>query len=280
MYKVNLPAIPVIRERYPAARDSFMIADVADMPTLIREHCHSAYREEALNILAGKNERLTKNMEKYMHAFEQDVFVGKAWETRDSVVGGFPNVPALLAGVPCSMRQRYKTQKDTSPLTVYVELTGSSGVSDGPFVQRGAAILALVRLLANSRPVEIYTTTTFGTTNLMQMVACKLETSPLDVTRGAAMLCDETLRSVNHDLNVKILGNYSNLPRNPGASLGWAYGVPDLERRYAGQILANILNPGSTMVYIPAAHMADTLSDPAAWIREMLRRYGPGSEEE
>ena len=147
------------------------------------------------------------------------------------------------------------------------------------YIQRGAAILALARLLSNTRPVEVWTCTTYGTTNVLQMVACKIETSPLDVARAAAMLCDSSLRTCGHAINVGAIGDYRNGHHVPGASLGWAYGVPDLERKHAGDILAGILNPGSTMVYIPAAHGRDQLNDPVQWVRDMLAKYGAGADE-
>jgi hypothetical protein len=275
MHKLTLPAIPEIRARQPQAKDSFLLCNVSDMPELIRKHCLGHYREAALRALAGKNIDLTKLAEKYIHRFEEDVFTGLGWQVRDSVVGAVPNVPAMLAGVPCDMRQRYRTNKNNSPLTLYLELTGSSGVTGEPFVERGAAILALARLLSNTRPVEIWTTTTYGTTGILNMVACKLETTPLDVARGAAMLCDHSLRATGYDVNQATLGSFT---RHAGACNGWAYGVPDLERKWAGEILARVLNPGSTMVYIPAAYLGDSLSDPAQWIRTMLAKYGPTAE--
>ena len=146
------------------------------------------------------------------------------------------------------------------------------------FVQRGAAVLALAQLLANTRPVEVWTCTTYGDTGCMHMVACKLETSPLDVSRAAAMLCDASVRMVGHAVNIGELGSYENRTGVRGSS-GWAYGVPDLERKHAGEILAGILNPGSTMIYIPAVHTRDQLADPTQWVRDMLAKYGAGAED-
>ena len=112
----------------------------------------------------------------------------------------------------------------------------------------------------------------------MHMVACKLETSPLDVSRAAAMLCDASVRMVGHAVNIGELGSYENRTGVRGSS-GWAYGVPDLERKHAGEILAGILNPGSTMIYIPAVHTRDQLADPTQWVRDMLAKYGAGAED-
>ena len=280
MHIHNRPSNEVIRKLQPRATDSFLLCDVSELPKLIRQHsAHHADRADSL--LSGKNQQLTAMAEKYVHKFEEDIFSGQGWQIRDSVVGSFPNIPALLAGVPCAMRQRYRTSKNIAPLTLYVELTGSAGVTGEQFVQRGAAMLALVRLLSNTRPVELWTCTTYGTTNRLQMVAAKIETTPLDVARAAAMLCDEsTMRSAMYSVNNGALGNYNNYGRASTGASGWAYGVPDLERKYAGEILSGILNPGSTMFYIPAASSRDQLRDPAVWIRTMLAKYGAGAESE
>jgi hypothetical protein len=275
----DMESIPEIRAIQPMARDKFLLCDVADMPELINRHCGS-YGRAAIDALLGRNTALTATAEKWMHRYESEVFSGLGYETRDSVVGAFPNIPAMLAGFPCAMRQRYRTTDNTGPLTLYLELTGSSGVHGESFIARGAAVLALARLLSNTRPVEIWTCTTYGTTNRLQMIAAKVETSPLDVARGAAMLCNESIRTCVHEINEKALGHYHSLPRAPGACLGWAYGRVDLERQWAGQILARILNPGSTMVYIPAAYAQDDLDDPVQWVRDMLAKYGQGSEDE
>lgn len=278
MYIHRQQASNVIRESQPNARDAFLLCDVADLPNLITKHCGAGphdYGRRAIDTLAGKNTTLTAKAEKYMHRFEEDIFSGQGWEVRDSVVGSYPNIPALLAGVPCAMRLRQRTTKNIAPLTLYLELTGSADVCGDAFIERGAAVLALARLLSNTRPVEVWTCTTYGNTDIMQMIACKLETNPLDVMRGAALLCDETVRGCGHQINIGELGNYRE--RRGNGMLGWAYGVPDLERKYAGQILAGILNPGSTMIYVPAPHSRDALSDPAMWIRDMLKQYGPGA---
>jgi hypothetical protein len=277
MQIVRKQATEIILKRQPQARDSFVLCSASELSGLIQKHCGS-YAQKAQDALAGKNETLTALADKYLSQFEHDVFSGQGWQTRDSVVGSFPNVPALIAGVPCSMRQRQRATRNIAPLTLYLELTGSASVHGTQFIERGAAVLALAQLLANTRPVEVWTCTTYGDTGVMQMVACQIDTTPLNVSVAAAMLCDEHVRQCGHQVNVGELGHYegSNGPR--GCS-GWAYGVPELERKHAGEILAGILNPGSTMVYIPATYSTDQLANPAQWVRDMLAKYGAGAED-
>ena len=270
MQKIEKKASEVILAKLPHATDGFVLCDAPDLIGLIRKH-HGAYGQRAIDSLQGKNEKLTAMADKYTNQFQDDVFAGRGWATRDSVVGSFPNVPALIAGVPCAMRQRQRTTRNIAPLTLYLELTGSAGVAGDMFVQRGAAVLALARLLANTRPVEVWTTTTYGGKNRLQMIACQIETGPMNVSVAAAMLCDESVRHVGHTLNVKELGQYDGS--------GWAYNSHELERKYAGEILAGILNPGSTLVYVPASFLDDNLKNPAQWVRDMLAKYGAGSQE-
>ena len=239
---VRKQATDVILKRQPQARDSFVLCSAAELPGLIKKHC-GTYAQKSIDALNGKNEKLTAMANKFMSEFEHDVFSGQGWSTRDSVVGGFPNVPALLAGVPCAMRQRRRTTKNVAPLTLYLELTGSAGVTGAEFIRRGAAVLALAQLLANTRPVEIWTCTTYGDTGVLQMVACQIETTPMNVSVAAAMLCDESVRATGHQVNIGELGYYEGSNGVRGQS-GWAYGVPDLERKHAGDILAGILKSG------------------------------------
>jgi hypothetical protein len=245
-----------------------MITDIAG---LVEEARAAGVSGDALARLANGMPELTKLAEKYMHAFEEDVFVGRAWQTVDNVVGSVPNVPALLAGVPNSMRMRRRTTSHTAPLTILLELTGSSGVLDTR-AERGAAMLAMVRLLINTRPVELWALTTYGETNRMDMVATRIDVSPLDLGRSAALLCDNvTLSTVTRVVSRRL--------RNGGTWLGgWSYGSADLERKWSGEAFRQLMSPSSELLFVPAAYLLDeSVADPEKWMRDMLVKYGMGA---
>ena len=279
MRVLEMKSIPEIRKSQPDATDGIVLCDLAELRDLAVKHCQGYMGPDNLKRvvdgLSGRNLDYVKAADKFLSRFDDMVFAGKGWRIDADVVGGFVNVPAFLADSPMCMRTRRRATREIAPLTLYLELTGSSGVSGPRFIERGAAILSLVRLLANTRPVELWTTTTYGATGRLQMVACRVSTAPLDLARAAFFLCDEANRTAGYQVNRAELGTYSHR----GGSIGWAYGVPDLERRWAGEILSRTLNPGETMVYIPAVHLHDQMRDPAKWVRDMLAKYGAGLDE-
>jgi hypothetical protein len=91
--------------------------------------------------------------------------VSRSWRSFDAVVGACPNVPQYLAGNPYNMRLKRRCATATAPLALFAELVASASISAATCRRRGAAILALVRLLANLRPVELWCVVAIGQKN-------------------------------------------------------------------------------------------------------------------
>lgn len=73
------------------------------------------------------------------------------------VAGYRPDVPRVLAGAdPRVMRRRVRQDDARAPLRIYVDVLCSGGVGERQYMQRGACVLALVRVLAGQRPLELY----------------------------------------------------------------------------------------------------------------------------
>jgi hypothetical protein len=72
-----------------------------------------------------------------------------------SVAGCYPCVPEALAGEPECMREPQPVSDASAPLTIWVDLTCSAGVSVDAICKRGVAILALTMALSASRPVTL-----------------------------------------------------------------------------------------------------------------------------
>lgn len=111
-----------------------------------------------------------------------------------AVAGGVPCVPAYLAGNPLSMRRRLRVLDDTAPLAVVVDMGVSASVQHDTIQRRGAAAVALVRLLAAVRPVSLWAVTGQQISRHSDKAAnaafaVRLETAPLDVARAAWLLC-------------------------------------------------------------------------------------------
>ena len=148
------------------------------------------------------SDAMLSKMEKY--AFESNK---RTW--RNDIAGGCPDVPAYIAGQPLSMRRRTIVESDSAPLAIIVDLTASEGIPADIMERRGAAILALVRVLSTRRPVELWAGA-FLQGGPAGMDACaffaRIDTAPLDLARAAHVLSSQSM------------------PRQIGFALGYALG--------------------------------------------------------
>lgn len=288
---ISLPAVDDIRAKLKSegvrnsdkATDHFIMADLPGYAGLIRETLGDMPLTRFADDLTRGRLDLAEKTDKLVQKFEDHVFIGRGWQVVNDVCGATPDIGAYLAGHPYNMRRRARTTKDTAPLALFLEMTASSGAMD-TLNERGAAMLALTRLLSNVRPVELWTCITYGGAHgekkgtagpVLKMIAVKIETTPLDVARAAAAICQASnMASTGYHITREINGGWD------GGARGWAYGVPEIERRYAGEILRRIVSPGSLAVYVPAGMAgargdgAELLGNPEAWLRHMLKKYG------
>jgi hypothetical protein len=123
--------------------------------------------------------------DKLLAEMETLVPVSQSWRTHNSVVGMGPNVPQYLAGNPYNMRLKRRCTTATAPLSIFVELVASAGIDARTCLKRGAAMLALVRMLANLRPVELWCVIAIGQRNSRSSLCVRLDTLPLDLARSA-----------------------------------------------------------------------------------------------
>jgi hypothetical protein len=195
--------------------------------------------------------------------------VSKTWRTFDSVIGMCPNVPQYLAGNPCNMRLKRRSATITAPLAIFVELVASAGINAQTCLKRGAAMLALVRMLANLRPVELWCVIAIGQRNSRSSLCVRLHTAPLDLARAAHVLTHPSVfralgyRSLEHEFYRLGWNGY------------WAFGDHRLHVRTAAESYKRVLNSSSDVLFIPPVHLNDLyLTEPAKWLRAMLAQYG------
>jgi hypothetical protein len=153
---------------------------------------------------------------------------------------------------------------------VFVELVASAGIDAQTCLKRGAAMLALVRMLTNLRPVELWCVIAIGRQNSRSSLCVRLDTAPLDLARAAHML--------THPSVFRALG-YASLDHEFYASVGWggdwAFGDHRLNILTAAESYKRVLNPGSEVLFIPPVHLSDAyLTQPARWLRAMIARHG------
>jgi hypothetical protein len=210
------------------------------------------------------SEALLSKMEKY--AFESNK---RTW--RNDLAGGCPDVPAFIAGQPLSMRRRTIVESDSAPLAIIVDLTASEGIPAEIMERRGAAILALVRVLSTRRPVELWAGS-FLQGGPAGMDACaffaRIDTAPLDLARAAHVLSSQSM------------------PRQIGFALGYALGGfqgrwPYVNDKVSRPLMKDIFLPAMPHVTdalcVPGAHLNDPMSkNPEAWLEETLNALEAG----
>lgn len=137
--------------------------------------------------------KATAACDRLLGQMESVGFATSRFATVAAVAGGAPCVPAFLAGNPLAMRRRVKISDDAAPLAVVVDIGVSASVKAATIERRGAAALALVRLLAATRPVTLWAVvgqraSLYSDHATDAAFGVQIETAPLDVARAAWLL--------------------------------------------------------------------------------------------
>lgn len=136
---------------------------------------------------------LVAQSDAFLSEIEGKVPMSRGWRNVDDVVGAIPNVPAFLAGHPQHMRRRVRTMLETAPLTVYMDLSSSMGIKPDMILRRGVTLLALVRMLVEHRPVELWVGSSLGNGGVTATTAWRIDTTPLDLARAAFHISDTSM---------------------------------------------------------------------------------------
>lgn len=210
-----------------------------------------------------------------------DAFLGKMenlvqyaapmFKNIDAMTGGIPNVPAFLAGQPMNMRRRQRVASEQAPLNIFVDIVSSGGIDTPHLEKRGAAILALVRLLSAQRPVTLYIVAA-GSPHAsgVQSSACafRIDTAPLDLARAAHCLVH---------VGVARQGAYGIIAHQVdkrAGNLAWAYNDVNFYRAKGARYWQRVL-PVDDVLFVPPPFVSDACIDnPGQWLRDMLAKYG------
>lgn len=227
-----------------------------------QQGCAKRTRGGDLNRVAPSN-ALLERFERF--AFETP---RKGW--RDDVTGSVANVPAYLAGQPTAMRRRVTNKDAGAPLAVIVDLATSQGLDASVIEKRGAAVLALVRLLSMRRPVELWAgifTGAGGTDKDCAAIFTKIETAPLDLATAAYVLCSAGFPR-------RLL--YSIAKVECGFAGHWPYSSHTASREHMGAICKAGFHHVTDALCIPAVHIRDDIAqNPQAWIERKLTELSP-----
>lgn len=209
-------------------------------------------------------------------------FVMTSHKTSLQVVGGGVCVPAALTGHPMHMRSRRRVESQQTPLTIFASITSSAGVGESALRQRGAAILALVRILSSRRPVTLwagYCLRERDRCDDLHVGAIRIDTSPMDLTRAAHML---THQSIARGFGIRpcvIDRTTLNNGIDNGDGLPVGLSVGDVHRNASERFIRDTFNTGGADVFIiGGAYLDDPLiKNPVAWIQKQVLAFGHGA---
>jgi hypothetical protein len=214
--------------------------------------CVKRTREGDATLVAESDELLAK--------FEALTFLSPRKKWLSDVAGHVPNVPSFIAGLPQAMRRRAKRPNEAAPVTVLVDVGVSAWFSHREILSRGAAILALCRILTSYRAVELFVLDASKVPSKPQScVAVRIDTMPLDLAHAAYALCGVGFtRQVTLPVQVRILGT-TNIPVFKGS---------------LSEAMSEVLVLGSAVIEVPGTS-SDVTKDPARWITERIKEAAP-----
>lgn len=210
---------------------------------------------------------------------DAQVFTTQSPSIRPDVVGMVPNVPGLLSGHPQGMLARYWEESPSlaAPMSLFVEVTVSAGVSHDQLIKRGIAMLAFALVMETVRPVDLYTVSfvshssnpgKFGT-------IVKIASRPMDIGRAVYMLTDP---SYNRRLAFTAYGHLSGTGDSHD-SFPWINGSPS-NPDYVDK-MRDMLEMQPDDVFIKGGFLTDKLmlNDPVQWVKNMVAQHGGMKDE-
>lgn len=208
--------------------------------------------------------------EKLMDKFESFQLETSRRGWRDDVVGAFPNVPAFVSGVPCSMRRRAPADPSANaPIAVIIDLTTSAGIDAKNVERRGAAILALVRIFSSRRPIELWVGCGLDADNRSNcgFVLSRIDTTPLDLATAAFAIGSAAFpRRLCYSVAHKSFGFQGK----------WPYGEKSLTSNEMTKVLAPAFTHTTETLCIPGIHRDDeSVGNPEKWLADRLEALSP-----
>lgn len=237
------------RAKAPVSRESSDSFCGGDMETALR-----LCRNGDLSGVAASDKLLSK-FEELAYDTERLVWI-------DDVCGSIPNVPAFVAGQPLAMRRRVKRSSEYGVIRVVVNLFASWSFSHEDIQRRGAAVLALARILSMRRPVELYVSFMSSLGEKDTAVLTRIDTAPLDLAHAAfAMTSPMFMRRVCFAI---------------AEDMGGGSSFPPLRRGALAEIAAQAFGEGQTILVDGIRNSdAQVVADPQKWIIDRIRETAP-----
>lgn len=230
-------------------------------------------REEALKNMRGGDNSLVEMSDKIMAMIEDKVgFRSSRFATIGAVAGGAPNVPAFLSGNPVAMRQRRRVVTEDAPIAIIADVVSSGGVSHETIQRRGAALLALCRILESTRPVSLFAISGQKQSGKNLICALEIDTRPLDLARAAWVL-----GSPQYTRRLTFAMSEHNAGEHGGGLVSWAYSDHRWQQdSLCGEVARHlgfgdyVASPGITL-----GTEFETDEAAADWVMEHAKRLQP-----
>jgi len=220
---------------------------------------------EAIRCVRDGHQESVRSSEEFLESFLDMNFKAKKWETVSDVAGGAVNIGAHVAGLPQSMRRRQAKPNAFAPLTIFCDLVSSAQITAATLKKRGAATVALARMLASTRPVTVYAVGGKGGGGHNGFVMVRVPMN--DMGRTAFVLAHTAAqRAVMYGTIDELLGV------NVG---GWPLHGDHTYRTEALRIYSSAIQEDpANCLYVPAIYLTEDASSPTEWVKKMLAKYG------
>ena len=208
--------------------------------------------------LAAKSDAL---LAKFEHA---EIAAGR-FQMQDDVIGALPNVPAFIAGQPLNMRNRRRVADERAPIKIVVDTGAASNIETHEIEARGAAILALVRVLSISRPVELWACVGLDADNRKNATwtFVQIDTAPLDLARAAFIL--------THPAALRRI--FWACAMEHGYKAASPYGKQQEHGPFTRELIAPAFPDADDLLVIPRARRADdSVTNPTAWLARQIEQ--------
>lgn len=182
----------------------------------------------------------------------------------DDTAGGVPNVPAYIAGQPLAMRNRRRIADERAPIKVVVDVGAAGEITPAEIEGRGAAILALVRVLSIGRPVELWACAGLDAdaSRNASWSFVQIDTAPLDLARAAFIL--------THPAAIRRI--FWACAMANGFQARTPYSAGQQHAPYTRDIIAPAFDGGDDLLVIPRARSVDdSIQNPTAWLAEQIK---------
>lgn len=229
----------------------------------------TSQREGAEYVLKGASERDCQPAMDLIAKIDVGIHGRKRNEWTPDVFGAYPMVPDVLAGMPLNMRHKRQVESELSPISVYIDVGVSGGVSQAQLVSRGAACAALVMALAELRPVELYAVWAGMTPGSRETVAIavKQDVNPVSVPHIVSVFASPQFPRCNM---FTVCAAYAKTNDLGGLPFGWG-SIPGTDT-YAAYMRA-AMGMAEQDIFIPGGYLyeaGEMLSDPVGWVNKYL----------